>query len=277
SALAEYVVGAHSGILVHGASFPRIAGALEGPNQLAGYLDVALPVLVARALVHRDRTLVLVVALAAVTDVLTISRSGIVGVALGVVVVLLVLRPLRGAAWRFAGAVAFVVVAGVALALRAGVPAGYFSLDQAPQAADHLANRWQLWQAALELWRTSPVVGVGAGNYELDLPQAGLPGVRTHANSVYLQSLAETGIVGLLATLAMFAVTIVTLGRSAVRRPLVVGALGATVALAAHQTFDDLFFFPKVATAYWLVVGVAVAEIAARRLFERRRAVAAVS
>ena len=277
SALAEYLVGAHSGIVVHGASFPRIAGALEGPNQLAGYLDVGLPVLVARALVHRDRTLVLVVALAAITDVLTISRSGIVGVALGVVVVLLVLRPLGGAAWRFAGVVAFVVAAGVALALRAGVPAGYFSLDQAPQAADHLANRSQLWHAAVELWRTSPVVGVGAGNYELDLAQAGLPNVRTHANSIYLQSLAETGILGLLATLGMFAVTIVTLGRSAVRRPLVVGALGATVALAAHQTFDDLFFFPKVATAYWLVVGVAVAEIAARRLFERRRAAAAIA
>jgi O-antigen ligase len=277
SALAEYVVGAHSGIVVHGASFPRIAGALEGPNQLAGYLDVGLPVLVARALLHRDRRLVLVIALAAVTDVLTISRSGIVGVALGVVVVLLVLRPLGGAAWRFAGAVTLVVVAGFALALRAGVPAGYFSLDQAPQAADHLANRSQLWHAAIELWRTSPVVGVGAGNYELDLAQAGLPNVRTHANSIYLQSLAELGVVGLLVTLATFAVTIATLGRSAVRRPLVVGALGATVALAAHQTFDDLFFFPKVATAYWLVVGVAVAEIAARRLFERRRAAAAVS
>lgn len=277
SALAEYLVGAHSGILLHGASFPRIAGALEGPNQLAGYLDVALPVLVARALLHRDRRLVLVIGLAAVTDVLTISRSGIIGVALGVVVVLLVLRPLGGTAWRFAGAVALVVVTGAALALRAGVPAGYFSLDQAPQAADHLANRSQLWHAAVELWRSSPIVGVGAGNYELDLAQAGLPNVRTHANSIYLQSLAELGIIGLLVTLATFAVTIATLGRSAVRRPLVVGALGATVALAAHQTFDDLFFFPKVATAYWLVVGVAVAEIAARRLFERRRAAAAVS
>jgi O-antigen ligase len=274
SALAEYVVGAHSGIVLHGASFPRIAGALEGPNQLAGYLDVALPVLVARALVHRDRTLVLIIGLAGLTDVLTLSRSGIVGVALGVVVVLLVLRPFGGAAWRFAGAVTLVVAAGAALAVRAGVPSGYFSLDQAPQAADHLANRSQLWHAAVELWRTSPLVGVGAGNYELDLGEAGLNGVRTHANSIYLQSLAETGIAGLLATLAMFAVTIATLGRSAVRRPLVVGALGATVALAAHQTFDDLFFFPKVATAYWLVVGVAVAEIAARRLFERRRAVA---
>jgi hypothetical protein len=66
---------------------------------------------------------------------------------------------------------------------------------------------------------------------------------------------------------------IVTLARS-VRRPLVVGALGATIALATHQIFDDLFFFPKVASVYWLIVGIALAEVAARRLFERRRAAA---
>jgi putative inorganic carbon (hco3(-)) transporter len=154
------------------------------------------------------------------------------------------------------------------------VPAGYFTLDQATQSADHLANRSQLWHAAVALWQTSPVTGVGAGNYELDLAEVGLNGVRTHANNLYLQSMAETGVVGLLATIALFAATIWTLARSAVRRPLVVGALGATVALAAHQTFDDLFFFPKVATAFWLVTGFAVAEIAARRLFERRRAAA---
>jgi O-antigen ligase len=279
SALAEYALGAHSGLFARGQAvmIPRIAGALEGPNQLAGYLDVALPVLVARALVHRDRTLVLVILLAAVTDLLTISRSGIVGAALGVVVVLLVLRPFSSAAWRFAGGVVLVVALGIVLALRAGVPTGYFTLDQATQSADHLGNRGQLYRAAVALWRTSPLVGVGAGNYELDLGEVGLAGVRTHANSIYLQSLAEGGVLGLLATIALFATTIVTLARSRVRRPLVVGALGATVALASHQVFDDLFFFPKVASAYWLVVGVAIAEVAARRLFERRRTAAYVA
>ncbi|MDB5039919.1 MAG: hypothetical protein JWN27_645, partial [Candidatus Eremiobacteraeota bacterium] len=147
SALAEYALGAHSGIFLHGQAFvfPRIAGALEGPNQLAGYLDVALPVLVARLLVHRDRWLTAIVALAALTDILTISRAGIIGVAIGIAVVLIVLRPPRHFAWRYAGAVAAVLVLGVVLALRAGVPAGYFTLDQTTQSADHLANRSQLW------------------------------------------------------------------------------------------------------------------------------------
>jgi O-antigen ligase len=272
SALAEYVIGAHSGVFVRGQAVPRIAGALEGPNQLAGYLDVALPVLVARALVHRDRALMAVIALAAATDVLTISRAGIMGAVIGVLVVLLVLRRSRRTAWRFAAVAAVVFVLGAGLALRAGVPAGYFTLDQATQAQDHLANRSQLWHAALALWDRSPLVGVGAGNYELDLGEVGLTGVQTHANSLYLQSLAEEGAIGFVATVALFAVTILTLARSGVRRPLVVGALGAAVALASHQFLDDLFFFPKVASAYWLVVGVAVAEVAARRLFERRRA-----
>jgi O-antigen ligase len=273
SALAEYALGAHNGIFLgHHQPFPRIAGALEGPNQLAGYLDVAIPVLVARALVHRDRVLVAILALAVLTDLLTFSRAGVLGAAVGVAGVFVVLRPPSAVTWRFAGIVAAIACFGVLAALRAGVPAGYFSLDQAPQPGDHLANRAQLWQAALALWHRSPLLGVGAGNYELELGSVGLEAVRTHANSIYLQSLAEAGIVGLLATVTMFAVTVGTLARSGVRRPLVVGALGATIALVVHQVFDDMFFFPKVASAFWLVTGVAVAEIAARKLFERRRA-----
>jgi hypothetical protein len=268
SALAEYALGAHSGMFLHGKAWivPRIAGVLEGPNQLAGYLDVALPLLVARVLLRPDRYVAGVLALAAVTDLLTISRGGIFGAIVGVVAVVAVLRPPTTLAWRYAaGAVAVVIAAGVGFALRAGVPPGYFSLHQQAQAADHLGNRAELWHAAVALWRTSPITGVGAGNYELDLGEVGLVGVRTHANSLYLQALAELGLVGLVTTIGLLATTILVLGRNALRQPFVVGALGATLALAVHQVFDDMFFFPKVASGYWIVVGCAVAQVVARR------------
>jgi O-antigen ligase len=188
-----------------------------------------------------------------------------VGALLGVVVVAAVYRPPTRVAWRYACGILVILAAGVAAALRAGVPPGYFSLHQTAQAADHLGNRAELWHAAIALWKTSPIVGVGAGNYELDLAEVGLRGVRTHANSLYLQSLAELGVLGLAATLGLIVTTVVVLVRSGLRRPFVIGALGATVALAAHQLLDDMFFFPKVASGYWIVVGFAVADIVRAR------------
>lgn len=276
SALAQYVVGANSGIFIGGHGVPRIAGVLEGPNQLAGWLEIVIPVLLARNLLHRDGVLVSIVALAAITEVLTFSRAGIVATIFACAVVLLVMRTPRKVGIRFA--VATIVATGILgiVAVKAGLPPRYFSLDQVPQQADHLGNRQILWQAALDLWKLSPLVGVGAGNYELDLPRVGLADIRTHANSIYLQSLAEGGVVMCAATLAMFVTIIITLARSAVRRPVVVGMLAATAALAAHQIFDDLFFFPKVGSMFWLTLGVAIAEIAAQTLFARRRSSALV-
>ncbi|MGD0474651.1 MAG: O-antigen ligase family protein [Candidatus Velthaea sp.] len=270
-ALAQYVVGANSGIFIGGHPVPRIAGVLEGPNQLAGWLEVVIPVLLARNLLHRDGALVAVVALAALTELLTFSRAGIIATVFASAVVLIVMRAPRKFGIRFAVATITATVILAVVALKAGLPPGYFSLDQVPQQADHLGNRQMLWQAAIDLWHTSPIFGVGAGNYELDLPRVGLVDVRTHANSIYLQSLAEGGIVMFGATLCMFVTIIVALARSAVRRPIVVGMLAATAALAAHQIFDYLFFFPKVGSMFWLTLGVAVAEISAQTLFARRR------
>lgn len=271
SALAEYIFGAHSGIFIGGRGVPRIAGALEGPNQLAGWLEITIPVLLARNLLHRDARLVAVLALAAITELLTFSRAGIVATAFGCAAVLIISRTPRYVGIRFALAAIAATVGLGFFAIEAGLPPKYFSLDQVPQQADHLGNRALLWHAAIELWKSSPLVGVGAGNYEFDLSRVGLDNVRTHANSIYLQSLAEGGLVMFVATLGMFVTVIVTLARSAVRRPIVVGMLAVTVALAAHQIFDDLFFFPKVGSMYWLTLGVAVAEISSQALFVRRR------
>jgi O-antigen ligase len=221
-------------------------------------------VLFARTLVHRNVWLVVALVLAAATEAATLSRSGIVAGLVAAAIVVIVTRPSRRDGLRFGlGAVTLVgilIVAGLAL----GLESRFFTLAEIPQP-DHLGTRAILWQSAIDLWRTSPLVGIGAGNFEFDLGMVGHPEVQTHANSVYLQALSELGLVGLAAMFVLIWTSIATFARTFSRRPLVIGMFAAGVALALHQVFDDLWFFPKIGLFWALLLGIAVVEVIVSR------------
>ncbi|MGC9992436.1 MAG: O-antigen ligase family protein [Candidatus Cybelea sp.] len=270
SALVQEVAGAPSGLYIGAAIVPRIAGLLEGPNQLSAYCTIAVATLGAWALVRRTRLLDVAVALVVFADVLTFSRAGIVS--LPIVVAILVLWAGRRA-WPALAPAALGAIAGVSgavwWAIYAHTP-GILRVSLASSAyAGGVGNRGELWGAALRMWRDHPLLGVGAGNFELDLPEYGVYGVRTHANSWYLQSLAEGGIVLFLATLAMVSASIGAflekplVSRLRAQPPWVIAALAASVALALHQTVDDFVFYPKVAGAWFLLLGIAAAAFRA--------------
>ena len=67
-------------------------------------------------------------------------------------------------------------------------------------------GRWQLWQTAYHEFTTRPIVGRGAGSYELWQLQHGMLNTFVQdAHSAYLQTLGELGIVGLLLLAGVFA------------------------------------------------------------------------
>jgi O-antigen ligase len=263
-AVIQLLFGAPAGVFIRGSAVPRVAGSLEGPNQFAGWLNLLLPVLFARTLVHRNPWLLAAVILAGATMAATLSRSGIVAALVAAAIVVLVTRPSRRDGFRLAiGAVALVgilIVAGLSL----GLEARFFSLAEVAQP-DHLGTRHVLWAAAIALWHMSPIVGIGAGNFEFDLGMVGHPEVQTHANSVYLQALSEMGLIGLAATLYFIWQSIATFATTFSRRPLVIGLFAAGVALALHQVFDYLDFYPKIGVFWSILLGIAVVEVVASR------------
>jgi O-antigen ligase len=260
----QLLFGAPSGVFVGAHVLPRVAGSLEGPNQFAGWLNLMLPVLFARLLTDRNPWLVAAVVLCAAAEAATLSRSGIVAAVVGAGVVLAVTRPARPVRLRFALGGVLLAAILITLGLAVGLEARFFSLAEVPQP-DRLGTRAILWSAALELWRSSPLVGIGAGNFEFDLGMVGHPDVHTHANSLYLQALSETGLVGFGATLYLLWTVFATFARSFSRRPLVVGVFAANVALALHQVFDDLWFFPKVGVFWALLLAIGAIEVLASR------------
>jgi hypothetical protein len=266
SALAQEIIGAPSGLYIGAAIVPRIAGLLEGPNQLAAYCEIAVAALGAWALVRRSGLLDTALLLTVCADTLSFSRAGLFGLVIVVAVLALAggrrtwhaLRPgLLGLIAGFVGWGWWALYAHTPGILRASLQPSLY--------AGGVGNRAQLWGAVWHMWLDRPLLGVGAGNFELDLPQYGVLGVRTHANSWYLQALAEGGIVLFAATLGLVAAVlgVFAQGLKHLRNasPWVLAALAATSALALHQIVDYLVFYPKVGTAWWLLIGVAAAAL----------------
>jgi putative inorganic carbon (HCO3(-)) transporter len=110
-------------------------------------------------------------------------------------------------------------------------------------------ERMAHWQAALNMANRHPWLGVGLGNYEAAYPEYALlnwPYPLGHAHNIYLNLLAETGVLGLVAYLGFWAAVIALTARVIGRAPypqrgLALGLMGAWVHLSVHHLVDKLY------------------------------------
>lgn len=259
-AIAQEFSAAPAGMWIAHHAVPRIAGPLEGPNQLSGYLGLLLPVLIAFTLKQRANVLELaIVGVVICADILTLSRAGVVSSFIAVAVMLYASR--EQSAKIYALGLALPVLVGLAAVLMIGGELSHFWSTDSQFQPSGLGTRAQLWEAAYRLWIQHPLLGIGAGNYEMELAQVGFPGIHTHANSGYIQALVEGGLPLFGAVVATTWLSIKTFaGRT--NGFLSAAMLGAASGLAFHEAFDYLLFYPKVGVCFWLLLGVGAAALA---------------
>jgi hypothetical protein len=142
-------------------------------------------------------------------------------------------------------------------------------------------GRWQFWGAAVDEFETRPLLGGGPGSYEAWWAQHGSVSYFTrHAHSLYLETLAELGIVGL-ALLAGFLLTglVAAAGRlrsaAAHDRNLIAALAGLVVAFGFAAAIDwiwQLTVVPVVAiVALALLAGPATTTAASATASPRLR------
>jgi len=111
-------------------------------------------------------------------------------------------------------------------------------------------ERLAFWQAALDMWRERPWLGIGFGNYQAVYSQFSLPKWRMalgHAHNYYLNIAAETGLIGLLAYLLLWGVAtwqtayILYKAQEPYVKALALGALGVLVHVSVHNIVDNLW------------------------------------
>ncbi len=124
-------------------------------------------------------------------------------------------------------------------------------------------GRFPLWRAALRIYETQELRGTGAGTYQQYFPRyRSESGYVVDAHSLYLQSLAELGIVGFVLILI---VVLGILGGLATRirgpdRTLYAALFAVSLAWAMHQAFDWDWQMPAVTLGVLMLAGIGLAR-----------------
>jgi O-antigen ligase len=262
--LFEYLTGADP-ITAEG-GLVRVRSVYGSPNNLALYLDRALPLAVAVALMGQSRARRWAYAAAALvlalTTALTFSRGALLlGVPAGLTVVVLGWRG-RRALWALAAAAAAGLLS---LPLLARVPrfAGLLDLSSGTSFF-----RLRLWVSAWRMFLDHPWLGVGPDNFlyfyrgRYILPEAWEEPDLSHPHNLVLDFLTRVGVFGFLAGLAL----LLAFWRRALtnhRRlagsdllPLNLGLMGAVAAMLAHGLVDHSFFLVDLSFVFFLALGL---------------------
>ncbi|MHB8966583.1 MAG: O-antigen ligase family protein, partial [Coriobacteriia bacterium] len=227
------------------------------PNFLAGYLSAAA--LVSLAFVVRAKRLIeagwwSAAALVCLGGTLvTSSRSAVVGLAVGLLIVVLTAPAKRRIALIIAGV-------GLALAVAPFIPATVYQraaglLD--PSSEGSLATRYLMVESSVEMLDEYAIGGTGLGAYDIVYPAYRKPGALTrilHPHQVPLAMWVEMGLPGLLAVLAIVG-GIGAAWRRIARagyQPLGTAALAAVIALVVQALFQYYLYFEYL----WIFLGL---------------------
>jgi O-antigen ligase/polysaccharide polymerase Wzy-like membrane protein len=149
------------------------------------------------------------------------------------------------------------------------IPAGHSTATTGHLLASSGSGRWQFWSAAMSEFRAHPLNGGGAGSWNAWWLQHGsLPGVFSEfAHSLYLESLAELGIIGLLLIAGAVLVAVVGAIRSALELASgeIAGAAACGIAFFAAAAYDWVWQLAGIAVVGVGMLGVALGARPARR------------
>lgn len=126
-----------------------------------------------------------------------------------------------------------------------------------------LTGRTSVWPTMIDMWRDSPVTGVGDAGFADAIADGALPGWATHGHNVLLDAVVRTGLLGLALVVAVLGIALIVTLRGA-RHGHGVG-LGIVVMLLVSSMTDT--------TLFWRYLTVPVAALVLAVLMSARNPV----
>jgi len=252
----------------------RLTSTFGNPDHLAGYMEMAIPLLLGLFLAGFRRlklifmlylTFILFTAL-----ILSLSRGGWIGAFTGLVfmsVVLLKNRHFKNRRLITSIAGVFIIVALIVLASTPVVDR-IRTIEQ-KEELPNFQSRVTRWKGTVELIKDYPLLGSGPGTFSTVFTQYQPPGLAcfsVYAHNDYLHFIAEAGL-PLAAVIVWMMIVLYKKGFQKLRNPsrlvrgITIGAMSGITAILIHSIGDFNLHIPANALLFTVLTAVVVAPL----------------
>jgi hypothetical protein len=225
-------------------------GSYGDHSHFSGLMDLLLPLTIVFAIQYRHPIAFAPPLIAFAAQLDSFSRAGMAASALAILA-MVVIRTKR---FKMAGATALALIVATLLFAPIGLSERFERISTYQGFRDDA--QLVRWRDTLRLIAARPVLGSGAGAYRQAFAAFNTSteaAAVSHADNDYLQLLAEIGVAGFLAVLALLTIALRQCVRGARESLLALGAAGSMIALLAHSVFEFQLYIPaNVLTLAWI-------------------------
>lgn len=272
----------------------RVMSTFGNPIFLGSYLALSLPLAWGLCFEEARKPFKMLAGLAAGLGlwalVLTQTRASLLALAAGILIFGWAMEQPRGWPWtkglvrrKKQLGIALLALAGLHGLLWFGAPSYTNAWRGAYQSAKNLSERHQahalIWRDTLSLWKDHKWLGSGPGTFHIEFPRYASEDLKklwpetqvivNYAHNEFLQTLAETGLIGLALFAGVIALFFLAAGRSLREKfsPLTAALAAGAGAVLVQNFFSVDMRFTISAALLYLTMGLALSGIARERTF----------
>ncbi len=235
---------------VSGHTLLRSTGTFPDPHMFSFYLGMLIPISLAFFLIEKKIKHLWIFIILTVADLLTFSRGGYLGLFFAGVFFLIFFWEIIEKKYRkITLAVIFLSI--VIVGFPSPVSQRFFSIFDLKEGSN--LGRMETWKKAIDIVASNPIIGVGIGNYPLEIKPTADYREPIYAHSVYLDVAAETGIINALIWMsALFLVFFSYLKKA--KKDLIYFGLALSVFIFSIHSIVETAIYSQTVLALFLMI-----------------------
>lgn len=260
----SHAVATYPSLLVHIGSndYFRAVSIFPDPHMLSFFLGITLPWAIVLAMKAKKYMFFYssVASVILLCDLATFSRGGY----LGILTCLLIIAPLALKKYRHASKTLLLSLLAISILISTENPLSSRIVSSLDMQDGSNTSRIAIWREGFNIFLSNPL-GVGIGNYPLEVKPSAEYREPIYAHMLYLDIAAETGMFGLFFLLSFLLSTAISFYQKAKEDPYYIAGICSIVIYGAHSLVENAFFSVH-ALSLILIIG----SIGARKNYEKR-------